>query len=74
MIARSLVIFSFAMCVGSTAFALRAFEAVTVYYSSAAKTKEVGRKTVGCNNEVEMDGVVTKFTKNLRGKKCPNRG
>lgn len=74
MIARTAIIFSLAMCISSVALARRAFEAVTVYYSTAAKTKEVGRKTIGCNNEVEMDGKITKFTKNIRGAKCPNNG
>jgi len=74
MIARAAVVLSVAACVTSVALASRAFEAVTVYYSTAAKTKEVGRKTTGCNNEVEMDGKATKFTKNIRGAKCPNNG
>lgn len=74
MIARTAIIFSLAICISSVALARRAFEAVTVYYSTAAKTKEVGRKTIGCNNEVEMDGKITKFTKNIRGAKCPNNG
>jgi hypothetical protein len=74
MIARTAVVLSLAICAASVAFASRAFEAVTVYYSTAAKTKEVGRKTIGCNNEVEMNGSATKFTKNIRGAKCPNNG
>ena len=74
MIARATVIFFLAMCASSMALALRAFETVTVYYSTAAKTHEVGRKTVGCHNEVEMEGKATKFTKNLQGHKCPSNG
>ena len=74
MIARAVIVLSLALCVSSVAIAARAFEVVTVYYSTAAKTNEVGRKTVGCHGEVEMDGKVTKFTKNLRGAKCPNNG
>lgn len=74
MIARAALILSLAMCVSSVALARRAFEAVTVYYSTAAKTTEVGRKTIDCNNKVEIDGTRTKFTKNLRGARCPNNG
>lgn len=69
MIARTTILFLIAMCATSMSLASRAFEAVTVFYSTAAKTKVVGQKTIGCNNEVEMDG-----TKNIRGAKCPNNG
>lgn len=66
-----------ALIVGPQAMAkpkpsLLAHEVINIYYSTAAKTKEVGRRTRECNGQVTMEGIKTKFVKNMIGETCPN--